>query len=58
MAKRDIGIDTTLRTRMFRENGLSRFFHPPVLRNRLLDFLLSVLWVLSGVAVGGFIWLL
>jgi hypothetical protein len=58
MAKRDIGIDTTIRTRMFREDGLSRFLHPPAIRNRLLDLLLSVLWVLSGVAVGGFIWLL
>ena len=58
MAKRDADIDTTIRTRMFREDGLSRFFHPPVLRDRLLDFLMSVLWVLSGVAVGGFLWFL
>lgn len=58
MAKRDVGIDTTIKTTMFREDGRSRFAHPPMLRNRLLDALLSVLWVLSGVAVVGFLWFL
>ena len=54
--KRDLGIDTTIRTvaTMFREDGRSRFGQPPMMG--LFDFLLVALWVVAALAVGAFLW--
>lgn len=54
--KRDLGIDTTIKTvaTMFRDDGRSRFGQPRMVG--LFDFLLVALWVLSAIAVGAFLW--
>jgi hypothetical protein len=56
MIKRDLGVDTTIKTvaTMFREDGRSRFAHPRMVG--LFEFLLAALWVLAALAVGAFLW--